>query len=380
MTGWRSHRDDAMEVDIRFALGEDERRAVFGHRFRILVEELGQFRGAADHWARLLEDGIDAASRQTAAYVHGELVGSMRWTWGGDEPLPPELIERYQLAPFLERVGAHEIIVGERTAISKAYRGSEILFRLYSHFLRFVNANRIQLVFGNCEPQLLSLYLGLGFRTYAPQNVSAAEAGYLVPLVLAAEDLPYLHRIDSPLVGVLQDFAEEAQVPEDLTALLAAGAVASERLLSRDDYRRQLETAFAQIDRDRPKLFDDLDEDSVRRLLASSNVIACRAGDRVLKKGDAAQDMYIVLSGALEVRDGERLVSILCAGDLLGEIAFLLHSRRTADVIAVGDDTRVLSLGEPAIRELIDTDPAVAATMMLNISKMLCQKMLWRPD
>ncbi len=46
------------------------------------------------------------------------------------------------------------------------------------------------------------------------------------------------------------------------------------------------------------------------------------------------------------------------------------------DVYAVSDGVRVLSLSEANLRQLIDSDPAIAAHLMFNVSKMLCQRLL----
>jgi len=86
--------------------------------------------------------------------------------------------------------------------------------------------------------------------------------------------------------------------------------------------------------------------------------------------------MFVVLSGTLEVRDGDTLVRVLSPGDVLGEMAFLLEQPRSMDVYAATDDVRVLSLSERMLRDLIAHDSAVAAKLLLNISKMLCLRFL----
>jgi len=45
-------------------------------------------------------------------------------------------------------------------------------------------------------------------------------------------------------------------------------------------------------------------------------------------------------------------------------------------VYAATDGVRVLSLSEGTIRKLIETDPGVAARLLLNISKILCLRLL----
>jgi CRP-like cAMP-binding protein len=67
---------------------------------------------------------------------------------------------------------------------------------------------------------------------------------------------------------------------------------------------------------------------------------------------------------------------VLSTGDAFGEMAFLLERPRTFDVDAATDEVRVLSLSEGALRKMIAEDPLVAAKLLLNISKMLCVRLI----
>jgi SulP family sulfate permease len=59
-------------------------------------------------------------------------------------------------------------------------------------------------------------------------------------------------------------------------------------------------------------------------------------GDRVFADGDAAEAMYILISGRLAVeRDGVRLRTLL-PGTLVGEMGFFTDAPRSADVVALG--------------------------------------------
>ena len=71
-----------------------------------------------------------------------------------------------------------------------------------------------------------------------------------------------------------------------------------------------------------------------------------------------------------------RLVRILSPGDIIGELAFLLERPRSMDVYAATDDVRVLSLSESTLRDMIANDPTFAAHLLLNISKILCMRLL----
>lgn len=120
----------------------------------------------------------------------------------------------------------------------------------------------------------------------------------------------------------------------------------------------------------------DCRKHQVDRCLEKSSAIACRRGDQLVKKGNVAQNMFVVLAGVLEVRDNGESVGILTAGDIIGETAFLLQTPRSKNVYAITDDVRVLSLSESQIRKIIESEPEIAAKVLLNISKMLCARLL----
>ena len=48
--------------------------------------------------------------------------------------------------------------------------------------------------------------------------------------------------------------------------------------------------------------------------VGKSNIIECQAGDRVLKKGGVARNMFVVLEGNLEVRDEGTLIRVFSPG------------------------------------------------------------------
>ncbi len=361
------------KITIGPAVSTEERDAVYRFRYRIYVEEMNRYRSIADHETRRFHEPDDDNSHIYHALLNGEVVGTMRLTWGGDNAINARHIEQYDLKPFLAKVPEEQLVIGERFMIEPSLRGSNLLFRLFTAYLSFVNERRIQLVFGDCEPHLLNVYQGLGFRPYTKRNVNSAETGYLVPLVLVPEDLDYLRAIESPIVRVIKDFGDEAMVPAALDDLLADGkAVLSQRLISMPTYWSAVASALTRFEDGRTTLFDELGDEEIQLCLAKSNVIECSPGDRVIKKGNVAQNMFVVLSGTLEVRAGEEVKAILSAGDMFGDIAFFLGLPRTLDVYAATEDVRVISLSETTLRSLMENEPKTAAKLLQNIAKMLC--------
>lgn len=368
-----------MSSDFHIALAEteEEKRAVYRFRYDIYVEEMGKYRSVADHAQRMFYEPCDAHSRIFYATENGEVVATARATWGGDAPLPQRMIEQYQLEPFLAELPQSAISVGERGMVTPRLRGTDLFLQLIGTSLRFANEHRIQLCFGDCEPHLLNLYLGLGQRTYSKKNVNSAEAGYLIPILFVPEDVAYLRRINSPLLKYVRDFGGDARVPPCVERIIAAGsAVMSRRLVAPADYWSEVHAALTEIEGTRPAALDGFTEEEAARCLDKSNIIECRAGDRLLKKGGVARNLFVVLEGTVEVREGDTPLAVFGPGDVFGEMAFLLERPRSRDVYAVTDGVRLLSLSEATLRQLIKSDPTIAASLLLNISKMLCLRLL----
>ena len=198
----------------------------------------------------------------------------------------------------------------------------------------------------------------------------------MIPIVTVVEDVAYLRRIGSPSAATAKDWGDQARIPACVDRLITNGGnVISQRLTAAGAFWGEIHDALEQLGETRVAPFDGLSEEQAQRCIGKSNIIDCAAGDRVLKKGNVARNMFVVLDGTLEVRDGETLLRILSPGDVLGEIAFLLEQPRSADVYAA-TDARVLSLSEGTVRKLIESDPDVAAHLLLNVSKMLCRRIL----
>jgi len=360
---------------MHLARTEEEKQAVYRFRYDVYVEEMGRYGAVADHESRRLVEPEDATARIWYAAQAGEVVATHRLSWGGDAPFSKRLIHHYQLGPFLEELPAEAMAVGERGMVTPRLRGTDLFQQLGRKSAAFAEEKRIQLIFGACEPHLLSLYLGQGCRTFAKQNINNAEAGYLIPIVTVVEDVEYLRRIGSPLAETTRDHGADARIPDCVDRLIDSSGVTSQRLSPPEEYLGQVHRALAELAQHRLSALDGLAEDATERALGKSNIIRCSAGDRVLKKGGVARNMFVVLEGTLEVRDGDDLIRVLSPGDVFGEMAFLLERPRAADVYAATDG-RILSLSEGTLRKAIGSDPEVAARLLLNLSKMLCYRVL----
>ena len=369
--GARKGHDRVVEFTFGRAETAAELEEVFAFRYTVYVEEMGRYQDTADHANRRLAESEDEHSWIFFAREGDEVVATGRLTWGGDH-FSERQIRQYSLAPFLDELPAELMAVGERLMVATKYRGTGLVDDLIGRSNDLVGGGHdVRVVFGACEPHLLSLYLGMGHRTYADKNINSAEAGYLIPLV------NFPQGVDA-LLGVGATPGDEAPVlPRCFDAILSGGgAVMSPLLLASGEYRAEVHEALVQLEHEGISAFDGFADDEEERCLARSNIIECDAGDQVLKKGGAARNVFVVLGGTLEVRDDERVVAVLSRGDVFGEMAFLLERPRGLDIYAATDAARVLSLSEGTLRKMIAEDAVVAAKLLLNISKMLCARLI----
>jgi len=84
--------------------------------------------------------------------------------------------------------------------------------------------------------------------------------------------------------------------------------------------------------------------------------------------------MYFILEGTFEIFSDQRVIRIMDKGDLFGEVAFFRESgRRSASVRAVTDG-RLLVLRRHLMQELNKEDPETAYTILLNLMRILSER------
>src|SRR5205085_11161073 len=100
-----------------------------------------------------------------------------------------------------------------------------------------------------------------------------------------------------------------------------------------------------------------------------------KQGEIVFEYGDSGSDLFIVLSGRIEIfiesTEGQKIVlGVHERGDVLGELSFLDGGARTATAIAV-EDTQTLSLDRERLLEFIDKHPHAALDLLTVVGRRL---------
>lgn len=90
-------------------------------------------------------------------------------------------------------------------------------------------------------------------------------------------------------------------------------------------------------------------------------------------EGDDSQDLYILLSGQVDIFKGEKKIrEITEKGDLFGELSFFLGEKRTASVKAKGD-VEVIRIPRGEIKRFLREYPGAAQEITRNLAHWLAE-------
>lgn len=103
----------------------------------------------------------------------------------------------------------------------------------------------------------------------------------------------------------------------------------------------------------RVDLFAEIPGQELARIAQAAEEVQVRAGNELMREGELGDSLYMVLSGEVEVRRGDRPVTRLGPPECVGELALLDSEPRSATVRAL-ESTRVLKLEREAFYELMN--------------------------
>lgn len=108
-----------------------------------------------------------------------------------------------------------------------------------------------------------------------------------------------------------------------------------------------------------------------RRAPAAAVIRQVDRDELIVTQGDEDTNMFIIQSGAVEVRRhvGDKVIVLgrLERGDFFGEMSLLESQPRTADVVAV-EPTVLVEMGAGALLFRIRRDPTLAIEMLQKLS------------
>jgi hypothetical protein len=368
---------------VRLAETAAEREAIYRFRYRVYVEELNREIGGIDHHHTMVRDAEDEKPYSYHLYVGSpsaiEGVGRVRvWEPGA---MPEDIADKLSLQRFGEAASWLRTSELGRLMIDPARRGGLVLPSMARAGYEFLARDkRVDISFFNCRPGLVSYYRRLGARPYGGALVDEPE-GMEVPLVSVLSDYSYYKAVKSPLAPwVRKNFGHGKRPPVDTSSFAHLFEDDAQNIVT-DRGAVWAELSEALRERGDGELFflDGLPQATLQRLVSNGFILEVPEGKLVTREDHVERELYIVLSGALEVFRDSGPVAKLGRGDVFGEVAFFRDTgRRSASVRALRH-SRIVTLRRKFLDDLGKVDPPGAQALLFNLAKVLAERLAARP-
>ncbi|MFL4470360.1 cyclic nucleotide-binding and patatin-like phospholipase domain-containing protein [Tateyamaria armeniaca] len=118
--------------------------------------------------------------------------------------------------------------------------------------------------------------------------------------------------------------------------------------------------------------FGGLHPDILEKMARTADYNDVTRGEVLIREGDAADTLFIVLRGRFSVLLGGRAIAEITKGEPIGELAFFAGGTRTATVVAARDSA-VMCLSREAYDALAAQTPALANGILAAVSQRLAR-------
>lgn len=121
-----------------------------------------------------------------------------------------------------------------------------------------------------------------------------------------------------------------------------------------------------------------LEPDEIERLSGYMRPVRFSAGEAMCRAGDPADRMWVLMRGSVSVAvssaGGQRRLADVAAGCLVGEMGFLEHVERSADVLA-DEEVHACELTEEAYRKILSECPPLGHAVLRAIACELSERL-----
>ena len=190
-------------MDVRQAVSETEREAIYRFRYEVYVQEMGCKQVYADHDRRIITEPLDETGRIFGAWCDGTVVGTVRINFArsGDLGDYPQLYS-------MERAGCFHptcTSITTKFMVAKPHRGGPVARLLFLTAYQDARQAGIEFNFMDCNPPLVPFFRKWGWRLYTAP-VHHPEYGHVIPMVIALSDRGYLEQVRSLFVKPAREY------------------------------------------------------------------------------------------------------------------------------------------------------------------------------
>ncbi|HEY7627961.1 MAG TPA: cyclic nucleotide-binding domain-containing protein [Ilumatobacteraceae bacterium] len=110
-------------------------------------------------------------------------------------------------------------------------------------------------------------------------------------------------------------------------------------------------------------MFADLDDDEVDAVARTATELDLPAGKVLMREGEFAHEMFVLVSGTVEVTRGGEHIADIGPGGFAGEMALLAHAQRNSTVVTK-TPVDVIHIDGRSFSALLEEVPQIAVKML----------------
>ncbi len=354
------------KITIHVAHKLSEKREIYKFRYQVFVKEMGISVKNADRKTRMIVDAMDEFSIQLYAQDDAGIIGTLRAMFGNVEQFPQELSRIFCMEKFQSLSKENKLCLTTKLAVTKKYRGSQVLYMLMAKVYELFRENKAKFVFSGCNPYLIPLYDQMGFRRRFARNFTDYGYGLLVPLVMVVEDVDHFRAVKSPFyraARVLENDNQSGQV--FFRAFPEAAKCVNSQLINQEN----LWTLLTQILGNYPllvmPLLLGLTEDEAAAFLHSGAVMSCFIDDVIICPGQVSNEIFLLLTGAL-LKVRSKATRLIRPGQSFGGIG-LITPRPQYETISALADSEVLVISRQSFEKFCRRYPNAGEQIIQNL-------------
>ncbi|UCD58743.1 MAG: cyclic nucleotide-binding domain-containing protein [Candidatus Hydrogenedentota bacterium] len=125
------------------------------------------------------------------------------------------------------------------------------------------------------------------------------------------------------------------------------------------------------------RMFEGLSKSEIDRIFDLGVIRPISEGELIFRKGDVGHEMFVILTGKVDIVDdlGENvgIVAELAPGEVLGEMAIFEKSHKRSAHALAREPSQVLVLSANMLNELLEQE--IPKRFLINIIGLLCNRL-----